>query len=145
MQLTSFSDYCLRVLIYAGTKHPDLSSVKEIAAAYKINEPHVVKAVHFLSKAGYLETVRGRGGGLRLQRAADSVVIGDVIRQTESNLAVVECLGNGGMCAITPACNMKPMFKKALDAFLDVLDHYTLAQILGPEQQLKALLKISLI
>ena len=79
-----------------GTKHPDLSSVKEIAAAYEINEPHVVKAVHFLSKAGYLETVRGRGGGLRLQKLPAEISIGDVVRATENNLAIVECLGSDG-------------------------------------------------
>ncbi|UTW56079.1 Rrf2 family transcriptional regulator [Kordiimonas sp. SCSIO 12610] len=142
MQLTSFSDYCLRVLIFAGTKHPALSSVKEIAAAYGINEPHVVKAVHFLSKAGYLETVRGRGGGLRLKKDPKEITVGDVVRASENNLAVVECLGAGGMCTITPACNMKPMFKEALEAFFQVLDRYTLSEILGPEQQLKALLNI---
>ena len=143
MQLTSFSDYCLRVLVYAGTRHPQLSSVKDIAAAYAINEPHVVKVVHFLSKAGYLETVRGRGGGLRLQKPAHEIRVGTVVRETEKNLALVECLASGGMCAITPACNMKPMFQEALDAFLEVLDSYCLDDILAPKTRLKRLLNIS--
>lgn len=143
MQLTSFSDYCLRVLVYAGTCYPELCSVKDIAAAYNINEPHVVKVVHFLSKAGYLETVRGRGGGLRLQKPANEIRVGDVVRETENNLAPVECLAQGGMCAITPVCNMKPMFKEALDAFLEVLDSYSLDDILAPKAKLERLLKIS--
>jgi Rrf2 family nitric oxide-sensitive transcriptional repressor len=142
MQLTSFSDYCLRVLVYAGTRHPVLSSIKEITKAYNINEPHVVKVVHFLSKAGYLETLRGRGGGVRLKKPADQIIIGDLIRLTEANLAIVECLSAGGHCAITPACAMKPMFKEALDAFLNVLDQYSLAQILAPQQALSNLLNI---
>jgi Rrf2 family nitric oxide-sensitive transcriptional repressor len=132
MRLTRYTDYALRTLIYLGVHEPRQSSIAEIARAYGISENHLTKVVHQLGRLGLIRTIRGRGGGLRLARPPAEIVVGAVVRQTEEDLALVECFG-GGACAITPSCRLKRALGEALAAFLEVLDGVTLADLVeGP-------------
>ncbi|MCE4224531.1 Rrf2 family transcriptional regulator [Methylobacterium sp. C25] len=130
MRLTRYTDYALRTLIYLGLNEPRLSSIADVAQAYGISESHLTKVVHQLGKLGLVHTMRGRGGGLRLGKQPEDIVIGAVVRQTEDDLALVECFASGA-CAITAPCRLRKALGEALAAFLDVLDGYTLADLLG--------------
>ncbi|GEP09037.1 Rrf2 family transcriptional regulator [Methylobacterium gnaphalii] len=130
MRLTRYTDYALRTLIYLGLNEPRSSSIAEVAQAYGISENHLTKVVHQLGKLGLIRTTRGRGGGLRLGKPAEDIVIGAVVRQTEDDLALVECFASGA-CAITAPCRLRKALGEALAAFLSVLDGYTLADLLG--------------
>jgi Rrf2 family nitric oxide-sensitive transcriptional repressor len=130
MQLTAFTDYTLRTLIYLAVEEGRRATIAEIAEAYGIAENHLTKVVLLLGQAGDIETLRGRGGGLRLARPADRIVIGAVVRRTEPDLALAPCLGTRA-CVITPACGLRPVLAEALEAFLAVLDRYTLADLMG--------------
>ena len=129
MELSQFTDYSLRVLIAAAVADPEeLLSVRDIAAGYGISRNHLVKVVHRLGQLGYLRTVRGRGGGVALARPAESITVGDVVRQTES-MALVECLEDQGRCRIDGACGLKGAIHAALAAFMRILDSYTIADL----------------
>lgn len=148
MHLTRYSDYSLRVLIFLGIKGTELATIPEIAGAYGISRGHLMKVVRMLGQLGYVETLRGRGGGLRLGMAADKIQVGQVLRQTEESFALVDCLSTDGVgerrCKITPACKLRGMLAEALQAFLGVLDQYTLADIIeGRAAPLKRLLKLA--
>ena len=140
MRLTTFTDYTLRVLMYLGA-HGDtqsLATINEIATAYDISENHLMKIVHHLGKLGYVTTTRGQGGGMRLAREPAAINIGEVVRTTESDLAVVECFEPGNTnCPITPACALRNVMGRALETFLDVLDRYTLAHLVEPRAKLR--------
>jgi Rrf2 family transcriptional regulator, nitric oxide-sensitive transcriptional repressor len=145
VQLTTFTDYSLRVLISVAAKeNEELSTIPEIAAQYGISRNHLIKVVHHLSRSGYLATVRGKGGGFRLARPAIEIRIGDVIRSTEAHLGLVPCMdasGKGG-CVIEPVCVLRRALREALRAFLDVTDGYTLADLIRPRSQLRTLLSV---
>ncbi|WP_132251781.1 Rrf2 family transcriptional regulator [Methylobacterium segetis] len=130
MRLTRYTDYALRTLIYVGLHEPRQSSIAEIARAYGISENHLTKVVHQLGRLGLIRTIRGRGGGLRLARPPAEIVVGAVVRQTEDDLALVECFA-GGACTITAPCRLRRALGEALAAFLAVLDRYTLADLLA--------------
>ena len=133
MRLTTFSDYAFRVLIYLGSAPQGLATIADIAAAYGISENHLMKVVHQLGRLGYVETVRGKGGGLRLARAPAEINVGEVLRATEDGFAIVECMGEGGSdCRIARACALKGALHAAVEAFLATLDRYTLADLLRP-------------
>jgi Rrf2 family nitric oxide-sensitive transcriptional repressor len=136
MELSRFTDYSLRTLLFAGL-HPDrILTVPEVANAYGISENHLVKVTHKLGKLGYLETRRGRSGGFRLSREPDTINLGEVVRATES-LALVECLGSdGGRCPIVRACILKRVISEARDAFLETFDRYTLQDMIRPRDAL---------
>ena len=136
MELSRFTDYSLRTLLFAGL-HPDrILTVPEVAAAYGISENHLVKVTHKLGKHGYLETRRGRSGGFRLSREPATINLGEVVRATES-LVLVECLGSdGGRCPIVPACLLKRVISEARDAFLETFDRYTLQDMIRPREAL---------
>jgi len=143
MKLNLQTDYALRVLIYVGTNDEGLSTIQEIADAYDISKAHLMKVVHRLGKAGYLDTVRGKNGGMRLKRAPDTIRIGDVVRSIEEDLAVVGCLGEPGYCRIQGPCVLQHALKDATNAFLAVLDGYTLANLLMPRNALARLLNVA--
>lgn len=130
MRLTRYTDYALRTLIYVGLHEPQQSSIAEIARAYGISESHLTKVVHQLGRLGLIRTIRGRGGGMRLAKSPAEIVVGAVVRQTEEDLALVECFASGA-CAITAPCRLRRSLGEALAAFLAVLDGYTLADLLG--------------
>lgn len=137
MELSRFTDYSLRTLIYAGLNPQRTITVPEVASAYGISENHLVKVAHKLGKLGFLETKRGRSGGFQLARDPAAINIGAVVRSTES-LALVECLGaDGGSCPIVRACFLKAVIAEARDAFLATFDRYTLADMLRPRDRLR--------
>lgn len=130
MRLTQHSDYAMRLLMYVG-RHPDrLCTISEVARAYGISEPHLMKVTHRLSQNGWLETVRGKNGGMRLAKAPRDIVLGAVVRDTETDLALVECLGANNTCSLSEGCGLTGIVHGALQAFLQHLDQYTLADIL---------------
>ncbi len=144
MRLTAFSDYTLRVLMYLGLKNDGLVTIAEIAAAYGISENHLMKVVHFLARQGYVETVRGKGGGLRLAVAPEQVIVGEVVRGTEDRQVLVECFdARRNQCNIAPACLLKGVFAKAADAFFAELDRHTLADLLQTAPRLKQILHLA--
>jgi Rrf2 family transcriptional regulator, nitric oxide-sensitive transcriptional repressor len=139
MRLTSFTDYTLRVLMFLGTHNDEnrLATIGEIAAAYGVSENHLTKIVHHLSRHGYVITTRGKGGGMRLARPPETIRVGEVVRNTEPDLAVVECFQPGNLnCPITAVCTLRNVLGSALDGFLDVLDRHTLADLLQPRAKL---------
>jgi len=136
MRLTVHTDYALRTLLYLGLHGERLGSIRAIAQAYDISENHLTKVVHRLGRGGFVNTVRGRGGGIRLARPPAAIRIGDVVRRTEEDMALVECFGSANTCRITAACRLRGAFDEALRAFLAVLDGYTLADLLGAPEML---------
>ena len=141
MRLTTFSDYCLRVLMYLGVHDGQLATVGQIAAAYGVSENHLVKVVHHLAQQGYVETMRGKGGGMRLAQAPGRINIGRVLRQSEDSLALVECFdAQTSECRIESACALKGMLGRALDAFFAELDRHTLADLLATGSKLARIL-----
>jgi Rrf2 family transcriptional regulator, nitric oxide-sensitive transcriptional repressor len=144
MQLTKFSDYALRVLMFAHAAGDRLVTIEEIAAAYRISRAHLMKVVNALTRAGFLTPVRGRSGGVRLAKPADEIVLGAVVRATEPNFALVECFATGNQCVITGCCRLPSLMDEALDAFLHVLDQHTLANIaLRPRDFKKTLTQVA--
>ena len=143
MRLTVYSDYALRLLMYLAVKQEDLATIAEVAEAYGISKNHLTKVAHELGVAGYVETVRGRGGGLRLARPRDRILLGEVVRHTEPDMALVPCFEpvNEG-CAIGRCCVLRKVLHKAADAFLEVLDGYTLADLTRPRSALRSMLSI---
>lgn len=139
MRLTVFSDYALRVLIYVALQGERRATVAEIAGVYNISRSHLMKVVQRLSALGYLETIRGKGGGLTLAQPPAAIHIGTLLKATEAGSAIVECMGVGGACCITPACALPNMFDLALDRFYAELDRHTLADLIS-DSQLKTLL-----
>ncbi len=140
MRITQYTDYALRVLIYLGLEADTLSTIGEIAERYAISRSHLMKVVNQLVQEGFVEGVRGKGGGIRLAMPADQIRIGDVVRKIEPDLVLVECFGPGNQCVITPACDLKRALWEALQAFLKVLDGYTLEDFLGSKKP--ALIKL---
>ena len=143
MHLTRFTDYSLRVLIFLAVKGEERSTIHEIAGRFDISRNHLMKVVQDLSHKGYITAIRGNNGGLLLKKAPEEIRLGRLVRDTENDLELVECFGASNECRITPACRLKPILAEALRAFLAVLDKYTLADMLGPQQpQLVELLRI---
>lgn len=131
MQLTRYSDYSLRVLTYLALDPERLVTIEEIARSYDISKAHLMKVVHQLGLRGYVETVRGRGGGLRLARRAEEIKVGEVVRSTEENMVLVECFDPASsQCVIEAACGLRSVLHEALAAFLAVLDRYTVADLI---------------
>jgi Rrf2 family transcriptional regulator, nitric oxide-sensitive transcriptional repressor len=141
MQLTRFSDYALRVLIYAHGAGERLVTIEEMAASYSISRAHLMKVANVLTRSGYLTAVRGRSGGLKLARPADEIRLGDVVRATEPSFALVECFSTGNQCAITDCCRLARVLDEALSAFLSTLDKYTLANITLKSKDFRRLLQ----
>lgn len=142
MEMSLFTDYALRTLIYAGLAEDDrLASVRSMADSYGLSQHHLVKVVHRLSKLGYVSTFRGRGGGFRLALEPEGINVGRVVRQIE-NLSLVECLTPSGKCCIAPACQLKKVLLLAREAFLKTLDNYSLADLLSPREDLRAALAL---
>jgi Rrf2 family nitric oxide-sensitive transcriptional repressor len=142
MRLTVYTDYSLRVLMYV-TLHADRRpTIPEIATSYGISRNHLMKVVYELGVAGYLETSRGKNGGMRLARPASQIGLGEVVRSSEPDLALVPCMNAGNAaCVILPACRLRGALHQARSAFLAVLDDYSLADLVENRDALKALLE----
>ncbi|MBC9210150.1 Rrf2 family transcriptional regulator [Roseomonas aerophila] len=137
MRLTLHTDYALRTLIYLGLRQDRRVSIREVAEAHRISENHLVKVVHNLGRGGFIETTRGKGGGLRLARAPEQIRVGDVVRFTEEDMALVACFQDplqGGGCALLNVCRLQSLLGEALAAFMAVLDGQTLADLLRPNR-----------
>ncbi|MCE8017095.1 Rrf2 family transcriptional regulator [Halomonas sp. MCCC 1A17488] len=144
MHLTRYTDYALRVLIYLAVKGEERSTIHEIAESFGVSRNHLMKVVQDLSHRGYITTIRGKNGGLLLNRAPEEITLGALVRATEHELGLVECFRDSNDCVITPACRLKPILNEAMDAFMGVLDQYTLADMLGKRQpQLARLMQIA--
>lgn len=142
MRLTMYTDFSLRVLMYVGAKDKsELSTIQEISTAYGISKNHLMKVTYELGKHGYIETVRGRGGGIRLALLPENIIIGEVVRKTEDDFNLVECFNcTTNQCVITPVCKLKNVLHQALVSYFAVLDQYTLHDLLGNKDQLGAIL-----
>ena len=140
MRLTLHTDFSLRVLIHVGLCGGKLTTINDIAQSFGISKPHLMKVVNDLSQKGYLETVRGRNGGIRLMQEPRHINIGQVVRETEKQLDVIGCLEHKGYCPIERVCVLRRALRNATDAFLAVLDAHTLADLIKPQRVLSSLL-----
>lgn len=137
MKLTSYTNYALRSLQLAALKSPALVRVDDVVKIHSLSRPHVVKIVHELGKAGYLETVRGRGGGFRLGRAPEDIIVGEVVRLTEGPLDLVECFNpEKNTCPLIGICKLSRKFQEATRAFFAILDDVTIADIAANRNEL---------
>lgn len=141
MRVTRYTDYSLRVLMYVALKGDELSTIGEIAKAYSISKNHLMKVVNQLANDGYVTAIRGKNGGMRLQRPANEINIGNLVRSTEQELALVECFGRDNLCVITPVCELKVVLAAALEAFFSSLDKYTLDDLL-PDKSKQELINL---
>lgn len=140
MKLTDYTDYALRTLIYIAV-HPDrLATIQQIADSFGIPKNHLVKIVHRLGQEGFLHTLRGRSGGIQLNRPASKIGVGDVIRTMEPDFGMVECFRTGNECLITPVCGLKGVLRDALQAYFDVLDQHTLEDLIRKPNALQRVL-----
>lgn len=144
MKLTTFSDYTLRVLMFLAAARDRLATIPEIAAAYEISENHLMKVVHQLARQGVIESVRGKGGGIRLAHTPDKIRLGQIVRNSEGSAPIVECLsGQPVICKIAPACRLTPILIRSFEALYNTLDQYTLADLVPDDAQLSHLLSDS--
>lgn len=139
MRLTLMSDYALRVLMYLGAQSDRLSTISEIAQSYGISENHLMKVVNRLGQFGFVETISGRGGGLRLGKPASSIGLGAVLRTAEEDFDIVECFGTENACRITSACRLKLVLRRALKAYFAELDAWTLEDLVSNRKALRAI------
>ena len=135
MRLTRYTDFALRVLLFVAARPDKLCSIGEISRAYGVSQNHMMKVVNDLANAGYVASVRGRSGGIRLGRPAASINIGAVVRHTEDSFQVVDC----ATCVIAPVCGLTRALDDAVRAFLAVLDGYTLDDLMGQRDALNAI------
>jgi len=140
MRLTLNTDFSLRVLIHVGLCGDKLTTITDIAQSFGISKAHLMKVVNDLSRNGYLETVRGHNGGIRLMREPRRINIGQVVRDTEKQLSIIGCIERKGYCPIERACVLRSALQDATQAFLAVLDTYTLADLIKPQRALSSLL-----
>jgi len=144
MRLTVYTDYALRLLMYLAVKDEGLATIEEIAQSYGISKNHLMKVAHQLGVAGYVDTVRGRRGGLRLAKPAKAIGLGEVVRHTEPDMAIVMCFAPvNADCAVLPSCVLRKALARARAAFVDVLDEYTLNDLVKPRASLQELLAIA--
>lgn len=135
MRLTRYTDYSLRVLIHLALNDDRLCSIGEIARTYDLSHNHLMKVVNALAHDGFIETVRGRAGGMRLARAADRITVGEVVRRTEEGFQLADCSG----CALSPACGLTGVLAEGMRAMLAVFDAYTIADLLTDRETMRRL------
>ncbi|EJN05977.1 Rrf2 family transcriptional regulator [Phyllobacterium sp. YR531] len=139
MKLTRYTDYAVRVMIHLGSRDGGLSSIAEIARVYGISQNHLMKVVQNLVRDGYVESVRGRNGGIRLSRPAREISLGKLVRHTEGGFNLVDC----SSCMIAPACGLPGILSEATAAFINVLDKYTVEDLLGRRNDLRQLFSLA--
>lgn len=140
MRLTRFTDNALRALLYLALDPDDVPTVGAVARKMGMSEDHLLKVVQRLSQLGYVKTIRGRNGGMRLAQPAETIVVGEVIRKTEDNMALVPCFDpTESICPVAPACGLAPALDEALKAFLTTLDRYTVADLIAKQRELRQL------
>lgn len=132
MRLTDSSDLALRILIYAVSVKERLFTIDDIVATYGQSRGTVMKVVNLLTRTGFLTGHRGRNGGLSLAKPADTIIVSDIVMQTEPDMGLVECLRPGNTCRITASCRLIHPLQRARAAFISTLSEYTLADIALP-------------
>jgi Rrf2 family nitric oxide-sensitive transcriptional repressor len=138
MRLTLHTDHALRMLMLLAIEPDELHTIEEIARRYDISRNHLMKITQTLVQTGFIESLRGRGGGLRLARAAESINLGAIVRATEDNFALVECFDREhNTCLIISACGLRGPLEVALQAFLAVLDRYSLDDLVKSPRMLR--------
>lgn len=143
MRLTLHTDYALRLLMLMAAEPDDLHRIADIARRYAISRNHLMKVVQTLVEAGFVQSLRGRGGGLRLAGPAKGINLGAVVRATEDNFALVECFeSTSNRCIVTPACGLRSPLEEALRAFFAVLDRHSLADLVGNPASLRRMLQL---
>lgn len=144
MKLSLFSDYSLRILMFAALREESKFSVDEVANSYGLSRHHTAKAVNFLTQNGYLAAQRGRNGGVRLGRSPKEIVIGQIVRQTERGGPLIECFDPAtNTCPLIKACLLKSALARAWNAFFDTLDEYTLADLVHKPGPLRRSLELT--
>ena len=142
MRLTKQTNYAIRMMMYCDSAD-GLSRVSDIARFYGLSEQFLLKILQVLTKAGFVESVRGRNGGIRLARNAKDIGLGDVVRKTEDNFALAECFEADEMvCPLEGTCGLNQALAEALKGFLDVLDRYTLADLTNNKRNIHVLLEL---
>lgn len=142
MHITQHTDFALRVLIYLGACPERRVTVREVSERFGISRSHLMKIVNQLVSDGFVEGTRGKGGGLRLARAPEGIVVGEVVRRMEPGFDLVECFRPESGCLLSSGCRLKGAFKQALDAFLASLDAVTLADLVVQRPRLRGVLQI---
>ncbi|KQV36353.1 Rrf2 family transcriptional regulator [Rhizobium sp. Root1204] len=137
MRLTRYTDYAVRVLIYLGSRDAGLGSIREVAKAFDISQNHLMKVVQDLAAAGFIQSVRGRNGGIRLAVEARDINLGKVLRHTEGLDDLLDC----SVCLIAPACGLPPILSEATQAFVAVFDKYTVADLVRQRTLIRTLLE----
>lgn len=144
MRLTLYTDFALRLLMYLSVRQDRATTIQEVADAYGISRNHLMKVAQQLGQIGMVETIRGRGGGLRLGVRPEAVRLGDVVRATEEDFRLVECFDSEtNTCLLAPVCRLKGILNSALKAYLAVLDEHTLADLRRQPTKLQELLSIT--
>jgi Rrf2 family nitric oxide-sensitive transcriptional repressor len=152
MRLTDYTDYSVRVMLYLAVRREGLATIQDISDAYGISKNHLMKVVQRLGELGWVETIRGRNGGLRLFERSESLTVGDIVRATESDFALAGCFatqhgergesGQRSCCVIQSQCGLKSALEAACAAFLAELDRHTIRDLAQPAEPLAALLRI---
>jgi Rrf2 family transcriptional regulator, iron-responsive regulator len=147
MRLTKQTNYAVRMLMYCAANNSQLSRIPEIARAYGVSELFLFKILQPLNKAGLVETVRGRNGGVRLGRPAEKITLFDVVKVTEDSFAMAECFEDDGDvdCPLIDSCGLNSALRKALNAFFDVLTEYTIDDLVKARPQINFLLGIDVL
>lgn len=142
MRLNTQTDYALRLLMHLAVNPGMLVTIAKVSEHYGISKNHLMKIAQTLGQLGYIETVRGRAGGLRLAYPAAQINVGDVVRHMEGDFALVECFsGRDGKCQIKGACRLTSVLRQAIDAFIEVLDKHTIENLIADNSQLWKLLE----
>lgn len=136
VRFTRYTDYSLRVLIHLALYDDRLCSIGEISRTYELSHNHLMKVVNALARDGFIETIRGRGGGMRLAYRADEIKVGKVIRHTEEGFDLADCSG----CALSPACGLTGVLAKGMQAMMTVFDSYTIADLLTDKDVMRRLI-----
>ena len=139
MRLTVFSDYALRVLLVLASRTDALVTITDISAAFAISDAHLTKVANALGKTGWVDTVRGRNGGMRLATDPRKLRLGEVVQRLEADFALVECFGEDDHCVLTGGCGLQQALALAMKAFLAELDRYTLADLVNSSPALASL------
>lgn len=138
MRLTSMTDYAVRLLMYVAQRPERLCTIAEVAQAHGISEAHLMKVTHQLGLQGWIETLRGKGGGMRLAHAPADINLAAVVRSIEPDFNLVECFSNGSTCTLTGSCRLTGVLQGALQGFMSHLDQFTLADILPvPDEKMR--------
>ncbi len=139
MRLTLFTDYSLRVLLVLASRTGALVTIADITEAFDISQAHLMKVTHALGKTGWVDTVRGRNGGMRLAVDPRKLSLGEVVRRLEADFALVECMGEDNHCVLTGGCGLEAALRQATEVFLRELDRYTIADLVNTSPALAQL------